>query len=135
MQVNKNWMLKARVGSDSAAVAAVLKAWWQPSATFAVSAVYDFAKRFPRLGFTVNLENYGNIRSAPSRPLSQDSVPRCVQGTDRMFDVAEYRKLSISVWSFVSVRWSMLVQDVAAESCCSHDPSKKGLADGGLVLK
>lgn len=62
MQVNKNWLLKARVGNDAAAAAVVLKAWWLPSATFGLAAVFDFAKRAPRLGFTFNLENYGNIR-------------------------------------------------------------------------
>jgi hypothetical protein len=61
-QVNKNWLAKARLGSDAAAFALALKAWWQPSLTFAISAVYDFATRAPRLGFTFNLENYGNIR-------------------------------------------------------------------------
>lgn len=62
LQVNKNWLLKARLGNDSAAAAVVLKAWWQPSATFALSAIYDFARRLPRFGFTFNIENYGNIR-------------------------------------------------------------------------
>lgn len=61
-QVNKNWLVKARLGSDAAALALALKAWWQPSLTFGISAVYDFATRAPRLGFTFNLENYGNIR-------------------------------------------------------------------------
>ena len=71
LQVNKNWLLKARVGSDAVAAALALKAWWQPSMTFAVAAVYDFASRMPRLGLTFNVENYGNIRCA--RSLHQDN--------------------------------------------------------------
>lgn len=62
LQVNKNWLLKARVGSDCAAAAVALKAWWQPSTTFAAAVVYDFATRAPRIGLTFNVENYGNIR-------------------------------------------------------------------------
>ena len=50
------------MGSDSAAAAAVLKAWWQPSMTFSLSAAYSFITRAPRLGFFFSLENYGNIR-------------------------------------------------------------------------
>ena len=69
LQVNKNWLLKARVGNDAAAAAVVFKAWWQPSATFGLAANFDFAKRAPRLGFTFNLENYGNIRYAALKAL------------------------------------------------------------------
>lgn len=67
-QVNKNWLMKARVGSDAAAFALALKAWWQPSVTFGISAVYDYALRAPRIGFTFNMENYGNIRYERSEP-------------------------------------------------------------------
>ena len=62
LQINKNWLVKAKVGSDAVAAAVALKAWWQPSMTFALAAVYDFATRLPRLGVTFNVENYGNIR-------------------------------------------------------------------------
>ena len=62
MQVNKNWLVKGRLGSDAAAFAVALKAWWQPSMTLGLAAVYDFNRRLPRFGITYTLENYGNIR-------------------------------------------------------------------------
>ena len=64
MQVNKNWLVKGRLGSDAAAFAVALKAWWQPSMTLGLAAVYDFSRRLPRFGITCTLENYGNIRCA-----------------------------------------------------------------------
>ncbi|KAK9829351.1 hypothetical protein WJX72_005325 [[Myrmecia] bisecta] len=61
-QVNKNMLLKARLGSQSAAAAVAVKAWWQPSLTAAASYAYDFAQGRFKVGLTASIENYGNIR-------------------------------------------------------------------------
>jgi hypothetical protein len=62
LQVNKNLLLKARMGTDAAVASVAFKAWWQPSFTLGVSAGYDLQKRKPVFGFVCNCENYGNIR-------------------------------------------------------------------------
>ncbi len=64
VQVNKNVLVKGRVGTDAAVASLAFKAWWQPSFTFAASAGYDLRSRKPRVGFVFNVENYGNIRCA-----------------------------------------------------------------------
>jgi hypothetical protein len=66
MKVNKNLLVKGRVGTDAAVASLAFKAWWQPSFIFAASAGYDLRSRKPRLGFVFNVENYGNIRSVPT---------------------------------------------------------------------
>lgn len=71
MQVNKNVLLKGRVGTDAAVASLAFKAWWQPSFTFAASAGYDLRARKPRAGFVFNVENYGNIRWGPRSHVSQ----------------------------------------------------------------
>ena len=62
VQVNKNVLLKGRVGTDAAVVSFSFKAWWQPSFTLGASAGYDMHTRKPVFGFVLNCENYGNIR-------------------------------------------------------------------------
>ena len=62
VQVNKNVLLKGRVGTDAAVVSFSFKAWWQPSFTLGASAGYDMQTRKPVFGFVLNCENYGNIR-------------------------------------------------------------------------
>lgn len=64
MQVNKNVLVKGRVGTDAAVASLAFKAWWQPSFTFAASAGYDLRSHKPRVGLVLNVENYGNIRCA-----------------------------------------------------------------------
>lgn len=66
MQVNKNVLLKGRVGTDAAVASVAFKAWWQPSFTIGASAGFDMQTRKPVFGFVLNCENYGNMRSAPS---------------------------------------------------------------------
>ena len=61
-QVNKNVLLKGRVGTDAAVLSFAFKAWWQPSFTAGASAGYDMQTRKPVFGFVLNCENYGNIR-------------------------------------------------------------------------
>lgn len=61
-QVNKNVLLKGRVGTDAAVASFSFKAWWQPSFTIGASAGYDMQTRKPVFGFVLNCENYGNIR-------------------------------------------------------------------------
>lgn len=65
MQVNKNVLLKGRVGTDAAVLSFSFKAWWQPSFTVGASAGYDMQTRKPVFGFVLNCENYGNIRWCP----------------------------------------------------------------------
>lgn len=62
LQANKNTLLKGMIGTQGVALALAVKAWWQPSFWFALSAGYDFYTRLPRFGCTVGTENYGNIR-------------------------------------------------------------------------
>lgn len=64
VQANKNTLLKGMVGTSGIAAALAVKAWWQPSFWFALSAGFDFHTRLPKFGCTFGTENYGNIRSA-----------------------------------------------------------------------
>ena len=78
MQVNKNVLLKGRVGTDAAVASVAFKAWWQPSFTIGASAGFDMQTRKPVFGFVLNCENYGNMRWAPSAvlPLWQPFLAR-----------------------------------------------------------
>ncbi len=48
LQINKNWMVKARVGSDSAAAAVGLRLWHAVSAYATACVHLDYATRTPR---------------------------------------------------------------------------------------
>ncbi len=43
LQVNKNWLVKGRVGSDSASAAVGLRLWHAVSAALTASATYTYA--------------------------------------------------------------------------------------------
>ena len=60
-QINKNSLIKGRLGLDSMALAGVLKGWWQPSLTVGVSLEKQWGGPI-RCGFTVSVETYGNLR-------------------------------------------------------------------------
>lgn len=61
-QVNKNLLVKARMGMDAVAVSAALKSWWAPSFTVAAAVGWDMQRARPSGGLTFNVENTGNIR-------------------------------------------------------------------------
>lgn len=61
-QVNKNWLAKAKVASDSMAAAVAFKSWWHPSWVVSATASWMFATRSPKFGISFGCENHGNIR-------------------------------------------------------------------------
>eukprot|EP00884_Botryococcus_braunii_P000788 jgi/Botrbrau1/1070/Bobra.0076s0035.2 len=61
-QANKNWLVKARAGTESVSAAIAFKAWWQPSFSVAAAASWAFRDRLPRFGLSFSLENYGDLR-------------------------------------------------------------------------
>lgn len=61
-QINKNWMVKARVGSDSAAAAVGLRLWHAVSAYATACVHLDYATRTPRYGGELVVENFGPLR-------------------------------------------------------------------------
>ncbi len=78
--MNKNLLLKARVGTDAAVASLAFKAWWQPSFTFALSGGYDLAARKPRVGLVFNCENYGNIRCGGCTVILSISIAKTSTG-------------------------------------------------------
>ena len=66
MQVNKNVLVKSQVSLQSAALAVVVKSWWQPSLTLAGAASYDWrgtpGGRGVRLGATAAVETFSQLR-------------------------------------------------------------------------
>lgn len=61
-QVNKNVLLKGRVGLDGIAAAVVFRSWWQPSFTLGAVANLDFRSRQPRYGLYAAAESFQNLR-------------------------------------------------------------------------
>ncbi|KDD75977.1 hypothetical protein H632_c410p0 [Helicosporidium sp. ATCC 50920] len=61
-QLNKNVLVKARVGTQDAAVACAFRSWSQPSLTAAVSATRDWRAGRTRLGASLDLETFGRPR-------------------------------------------------------------------------
>ncbi|KAG2430984.1 hypothetical protein HYH02_013516 [Chlamydomonas schloesseri] len=61
-QINKNWIVKARVGSESAAAAIGVRAWHVVSAYLTASVGLDWATRTPRYGAELCVENWGPLR-------------------------------------------------------------------------
>lgn len=57
-QINKNVLVKARLGLDAAGVAVVTRAWSQPSVTFAASATYDLRTGHTAAGVLLSLETW-----------------------------------------------------------------------------
>jgi hypothetical protein len=73
-QVNKNVLVKGRVGTDHVAAAFAWKAWWQPSFVVAASVEVPFKVCKPRFGVSFGVENFGNIRSGAGSPSRGFSV-------------------------------------------------------------
>ncbi|KAG2424456.1 hypothetical protein HXX76_014508 [Chlamydomonas incerta] len=61
-QINKNWIVKARLGSESAAAAIGVRAWHVVSAYLTASVGLDWATRTPRYGAELCVENWGPLR-------------------------------------------------------------------------
>lgn len=57
-QINKNVLIKARLGLDAAGLAVVSRAWSQPSVTFAASATYDLRTGHTAAGVLFALETW-----------------------------------------------------------------------------
>ena len=62
LQVNKNLLLKARLGMDTLAAGIAVKSWWAPSITLALHGGWNVNKGCPLLGCHVHVENFGNLR-------------------------------------------------------------------------
>jgi hypothetical protein len=61
-QVNKNTLLKARVGSRDASVSAAFKSWWDPAATLCLTSTYDRHAGTTALGAFFSLEKGGGLQ-------------------------------------------------------------------------
>jgi len=62
-QVNKNWMVKARVGTESAAAAVCFKTWGQLGLVAAANVTCRFQELgLPRFGLILSCENFGALR-------------------------------------------------------------------------
>ncbi|GLC46811.1 hypothetical protein PLESTM_001928800 [Pleodorina starrii] len=62
-QINKNWLLKARVGSQGAAAAVGARVWHAVSAYLTASVSVDYAHMAkPRYGMELCVENFGPLR-------------------------------------------------------------------------
>ena len=62
MQVNKNWLVKARVGSEAAAAAVCLRAWSNPSFLLSAACTYRYRQGGIACGLTLQVENFGARR-------------------------------------------------------------------------
>ena len=56
-QVNKNIMVKGRIGSSGAAATVALKTWWDPAVTLSVSTAYDASRRESMVGLRIGVES------------------------------------------------------------------------------
>uniref|UniRef100_A0A7S3VUD1 Uncharacterized protein n=1 Tax=Dunaliella tertiolecta TaxID=3047 RepID=A0A7S3VUD1_DUNTE len=62
-QLNKNWMVKARVGSESVAAAVAARNWHTVSVVGTLNASWRYGDfKGPRLGAHIQLENFGSLR-------------------------------------------------------------------------
>ncbi|KAL6748137.1 hypothetical protein V8C86DRAFT_2886571 [Haematococcus lacustris] len=61
-QVNKNWLLKLRAGSESAAAVVALRSWSRVGALVAASAAYRYGDANVKWGLWLQLENFGALR-------------------------------------------------------------------------
>ncbi|KAF5842127.1 hypothetical protein DUNSADRAFT_9085 [Dunaliella salina] len=62
-QLNKNWMMKARVGSESVAAAVAARNWHTVSVIGTLNASWKYGdSKGPRLGAHIQLENFGALR-------------------------------------------------------------------------
>ena len=62
VQMNKNILLKAKVGTDALTAALAVKSWGAIGTTGAASVGWNIQRQQPQLGFALAFENYGNIR-------------------------------------------------------------------------
>lgn len=62
-QVNKNTLVKGKIGNSAFSFLVAAKSWWDPSATVAltVSKPFDGASRGTRIGLAFSIENWGGI--------------------------------------------------------------------------
>ncbi|GAQ80135.1 hypothetical protein KFL_000470090 [Klebsormidium nitens] len=67
-QVNKNVLLKAKVGALSSAAVVAFKSWWQPSVTFAVTGNLDHGSKQAKVGGVISVENFGGVRYERADP-------------------------------------------------------------------
>lgn len=75
-QINKAWLLKARLSSDGGAcLSAAAKAWWDPALSIAGCASWAPGAPSPRLGCLVLLENVGIPRFERSDEANAYAVP------------------------------------------------------------
>eukprot|EP00899_Mesostigma_viride_P005525 jgi/Mesvir1/14974/Mv14637-RA.1 len=74
-QVNKNWLLKAKVSSYAVAAAAVFKAWWNPSFTLGIMGRCNFNTWKPSIGAVFKVENFGDVRYESAGAVVKQAAP------------------------------------------------------------
>lgn len=78
-QVNKNVLVKAKLGTDALNVGLALKSWTAPAVTVAWSAGWDVVQRKPVVGLQVHTDNVGSLRYERAPPGMRQVGKRLVQ--------------------------------------------------------
>lgn len=78
-QVNKNVLVKARLGTDAVNVGVALKSWTVPALTLAASMGWDVVQRKPVVGLQVHTDNIGALRYERAPPGMRQVGRRLVQ--------------------------------------------------------
>eukprot|EP01138_Halocafeteria_seosinensis_P016005 gb/GECG01016333.1/.p1 GENE.gb/GECG01016333.1/~~gb/GECG01016333.1/.p1 ORF type:complete len:427 (+),score=31.97 gb/GECG01016333.1/:1-1281(+) len=82
-QLNKNVLLKGKLGTNSTAVSLATKSWWDPEATVALTASYDREHKEPRFGVSFALEKGGNPEYRKAiRGYQQSAANRALQSRE-----------------------------------------------------
>lgn len=100
-QVNKNLMVKARLGTDALTMGVAVKSWSNPALTVAASVGWNVASRAPVVGLQVHTDNIGALRyeRAPPgmRQVGKRLVQRHVASQDDV-DAAEGHGVTVCGW-------------------------------------
>ncbi len=78
-QVNKNAMVKARLGTDVLNMGVAVKSWSNPALTVAASVGWDIARKTPVVGLQVHTDNIGALRYERAPPGMKQVGRRLVQ--------------------------------------------------------
>lgn len=78
-QVNKNVLVKAKLGTDAVSLGLALKSWTVPALTVSASAGWDVMQRKPMLGLHVHTDNMGTLRYERAPPGMRQVGKRLVQ--------------------------------------------------------
>lgn len=78
-QVNKNVLVKAKLGTDALSLGLALKSWTVPAVTVAASVGWDVVQHKPVVGLQVHTDNIGALRYERAPPGTRQVGKRLVQ--------------------------------------------------------